>query len=186
MLFGRADGADPGRPTVALPGVLDTVEAMIDDELGGTIAERGPAYLGKLRDALDSPVGRVLVASWRTYEEFLAFTADGDKPASSGEVDLIEHEVEAYWEIVPRLEGESLGGTRLLVTLTLGIESGTVSVRNGRIVGLAAGAVTYEGTVALRGVPGVVAEVGPGVIEPDGARLDFGEGWPIRPDPFRG
>lgn len=169
-------------PRVGASAVLDTIGLLVQARMADGVPGQGVAYVQRLLAALQTPLPRVLVAGWRTYDEFLAFAAAPEgSPDRSGSVTLYDHEVESKWELAPRLHGRTLGGPRLVVGLTLGCDVGTVEVRDARFVALDAGALRYEGFVSVKDAPEELSRVGPERVPiPDG-RFDFGEGWPVRP-----
>lgn len=183
LVLGRVkEGIDAAAPELGGAAVVGAGEALLRARFGSHLERVGVPYVRELAEALSTPLPRVLIAGWRTYEEFLPFTASDGRPASSGEVDLLEQETRARWEIAPRFEGEELSHPRLLIALTLGLEAGTVRVSEGRITGLRAGTLRYEGSLRFKDAPSELSTLGPAAWEIPGGHLDFGDGWPIRPE----
>jgi hypothetical protein len=173
---------DEAAPTVGASAVFDTLALLLQSRLVRSVPGQGGEYLKRLIVALDTPLPRILVTGWRTYEECLRFAASLDgTPGRSGEVDLFDYEMKSRWEIAPRLEGKRLAGPRLLVGLTLGIDIGTVVIRDGRFTALEAVALRYDAFIQVKEAPKELATITPRQIEIPGGRLDFGDGWPIRP-----
>lgn len=151
---GRVDSVPPGidRAAPALGGsaVVGAADALLRARFGSHLERVGVPYVRELAEALSTPLPRVLIAGWRSYEEFLPFTAAEGRPASSGQVDLVDQETQGRWEIA----------------LTLGLEAGTVRVTRGRITGLrAVRAGGLPETVGRKPrVPGSGVRPGPGSL----------------------
>ena len=163
LIHGRAKTRiDRALPTLGGAAFLALVEGAIERQLGDRFPGQGPAYLRKLLSALETPLPRVLVSGWRKYEQLLEFTAAEGRPASSGRAEIVDHEIDAYWEITPRFESGPLTGPSLLVALSLVLEAGTIVVQNGRFVALEAGELKYSGSLKIKDAPEQLAAIGPG------------------------
>jgi hypothetical protein len=183
ILLGRVKSRlDEVAPAVGGSAILDTLGLLVEERLARGVPGQARGYVQRLLGVLETPLPRILVSGWRKYEEFLKFALPSeDRAAHSGKVDLLDYEVKANWELAPRLAGKVLAGPRLLVGLTLGFALGTVEVRDARFVAMEAGALTYQGFLRVKDATKDVASVGPGELAIPGERLDFGDGWPVKP-----
>jgi hypothetical protein len=172
---------DDELPTVGASAVFDSVALLVQHRLANQVPADVRAFTERLIRMLDTPLPRILVAGWRSYEEFLPFArAPEGSDARSGRVVLAEYEVRTHWELAPRLHGRPLDGPRLLVGLTLGLDAATVIVRDARFVALEAADLTYSAFLQIKNAPDRLQKVGPRTLQLPGGRLDFGEGWAIR------
>ncbi len=158
------------------------------DALGRVLppgAERGGVgrVLAMLREALQVPLPRVLVAAWRRYEPFRKYVDPEAYPAGTeSEVPLAPHT--ARCTLTPQVEvvvdGVVIDTLRFDATVALGLEAALVRIRDGRFVALRVGDCTVEGDVRFQGL--VVARAEPGRERIPG-EISLGAGLPI--DPFR-
>ncbi len=167
-------------PKVGGKAMWEAVEVLLSEELDGLYPNQGWPYMRDLLRALDTPLPRVLVTAWRSYEPLLDLVPESS-PTQSGTVDLVQEEITAHWELAPRFKGRDLSGPRLVVDLKIEIDGASLVVEEGRIIELRAGTLTYGGSVSIKDAPENLATVGPTTVEVDESLLDFGDGFPIRP-----
>jgi hypothetical protein len=176
------DRLDDRLPTIGASAVFQSVAVLVQHRLASELPDDVRAFTERLIRVLDTPLPRILVAGWRTYEEFLPFAhAPRNSDGRSGRVVIADYEVKSQWELAPRLHGNALDGPRLIVGLTLGVDAATVIVRDARFAALEAAALTYSAFLQLKDAPDELRTVGPRTLQLPGGRLDFGEGWAILP-----
>jgi hypothetical protein len=182
LITGRTTAAlDTAVPKVGGEALWGAGEALLAREFGRAMPGRGGEYVARLMTALDTPVPRVLVSAWRRYEPFLWLASTPDRPGGDGTVHLEEDIVRTHWELAPLLEGRRLSAPRLLVDLILRCPELDVSVKGGRIVGVAPFDLEFEVSIAFKGAPEKLFSVGPMTLQLTERELDFGEGFPIAP-----
>jgi len=182
LITGRATRAlDAAVPKVGGEALWGAAETLLAREFGRAMPGRGGEYVMRLVAALDTPVPRVFVSAWRRYEPFVRLAPTKDRPGSDGTVHLEDDIIRAHWELAPLVEGRRLSAPRLLVDVVLRCPALDVSVRGGRIVGVAPFALEFEAWMAFKGAPDQLSSVGPLTLDLTERELDFGEGFPIAP-----
>lgn len=182
IVLGQArDRLDGLAPKAGGAAILGTLSALISSRAGNAMGIKGADQIERLVGALTIPLPRVLVSAWRKYDEFLPFAATEERPASSGEVEVVDQEIEAHWELAPRVNNRELENPRIEVTLRIRIGAGTVEVERGRFAAIRAGTIDYDGSLRLKEAPEDLIAIEPASLKLPGGRLDFGGGWPIRP-----
>ena len=158
------------------------MEALLQEGLGRAVPGDGLAYVRGVLAAMQAPLPKVLVSAWRACDRFLEFSPHQGRPASSGTIELVDHEIRGYWELAGRFPRSNIEGPRLRVSVELKLDAAIVKIREGRFVGLSAAAMAYRGDVRLKGAPEPIAEFASDRWEIPGGKIDFGKGWPIRPE----
>jgi len=177
---GAEDRLDRLLPRIGGRALAQAAEVAIGQEFGRAFPGKGGEYLGRLIEALDTPLPRVLVTAWRSCDSILALAAGEGRPGGSRSVPLAHSQVKGHWELAPRLADRTLAGPRLLVDLVLDSHAVEVVVRDGRIVGVLPFSILVKGSVAFKGAPEKLFDVGPFSRTMSPAALDFGDGFPIR------
>ena len=113
---------------------------------------------------LDMPVGTLAVSAYQRHDRIESAKREtAEVPGSRQVVQLMEHKITNKLE--PRLEMEVKGVTRTLLSLDLttelSVESATVIVESGRLVGIAPGSAMASVTLSAAGIELAKAEMQP-------------------------
>ena len=113
---------------------------------------------------LDMPIGSLAVSAYQKHERMETAKRETAQPPGSRQVvQLMEHKITN--KLKPRIEMEVKGASQTLLALELAtelsVESATVIVESGRLVGIAPGSATARVTLSAGGIELATVETQP-------------------------
>lgn len=180
LLNGNSTPTADQLSTLTSTAALRAVAGRVAAGAGGPFWEAlGARILGALRNALEIPMGTVLVEAWSRYAAFREYLDPARYPADRiSVVTLARHTARSSFKPVVELwiGGDCIAKLKVEAELAITLESGILSIQAGRFTELRPGKCTVAGAIRCEGATLLERPLTeltlPGVVT-------FGEGIPI-------